>query len=190
MVVVYRFLGLIADFALHHLRHIALGRIQPVPVTLTLPGIAGMILTIGVAADANVVVFERIKEEVRRGKTVRSAITRATAWVQDHPGRQRPHIAYRGGAVLLPTGQPKGFSVTLIIGVLEPVHRSAATRAMLGLLSDYDFFNKASFMGVSAAQMAATAATQAAEAEAAPSRSASSRAYTRSSAARKKKKRR
>src|SRR5205814_9736910 len=51
------------------------GAILVLNVTLTLPGFAGLILTIGVAADANVVIFERIKEEVRSGKTVRSAIS-------------------------------------------------------------------------------------------------------------------
>ena len=72
--VYYRFLGLIADLALIIYGVLLWGVFNAVPVTLTLPGIAGMILTIGVAADANVVIFERIKEEVRHGKTVRSAI--------------------------------------------------------------------------------------------------------------------
>ena len=57
------------------LRGAVLRAILAIPVTMTLPGIAGMILTIGVAADANVVIFERIKEEVRAGKTVRAAIS-------------------------------------------------------------------------------------------------------------------
>ena len=198
MVAYYRFLGLIADFALLIYAVLLWGVFNIVPVTLSLPGIAGMILTIGVAADANVVIFERIKEEVRLGKTVRSAITsgysRGFKTILD-----ANVLILLTAAVLfwLTTGQPKGFSVTLILGVLVSMFTAvAATRAMLGLLSDYEFFNKASFMGVSAAQMEATAATQAAEraadAASAPSRStaASSRTYTRSSAARKKKKRR
>ena len=70
----YRFLGLVADLALIVYGILLWGLFNAIPVTLTLPGIAGMILTIGVAADANVVIFERIKEEVRHGKTVRSAV--------------------------------------------------------------------------------------------------------------------
>ncbi|HEY5474048.1 MAG TPA: protein translocase subunit SecD, partial [Candidatus Limnocylindrales bacterium] len=74
MLVYYRFLGLVADLALIVYGILLWGLFSAIPVTLTLPGIAGMILTIGVAADANVVIFERIKEEVRHGKTVRSAV--------------------------------------------------------------------------------------------------------------------
>ena len=75
MLLYYRFLGLVADLALIVYAILLWGLFNLIPVTLTLPGIAGMILTIGVAADANVVIFERIKEEVRRGKTVRSAVS-------------------------------------------------------------------------------------------------------------------
>ena len=66
--------GLVADLALIVYGILLWGLFNAIPVTLTLPGIAGMILTIGVAADANVVIFERIKEEVRHGKTVRTAV--------------------------------------------------------------------------------------------------------------------
>ena len=75
MLLYYRFLGPGRRPRPHRLRASCCGGCSTlIPVTLTLPGIAGMILTIGVAADANVVIFERIKEEVRRGKTVRSAV--------------------------------------------------------------------------------------------------------------------
>ena len=71
------------------------GVFNAMPVTLTLPGIAGMILTIGVAADANVVIFERIKEEVRRRQDgALGHQLRLRARLSDHPGRQRadpPH---------------------------------------------------------------------------------------------------
>ena len=78
MLLYYRFLGLVADLALIVYGILLWGLFSAIPVTLTLPGIAGMILTIGVAADANVVIFERIKEEVRHGKTVRSAVNSGT----------------------------------------------------------------------------------------------------------------
>ncbi len=70
----YRFLGLIATVALGAYGVIFFALIKLIPITLTLPGIAGLILTIGVAADSNIVIFERIKEEVRAGRSMSSAI--------------------------------------------------------------------------------------------------------------------
>lgn len=152
MVAFYRFLGIIADLALVIYAILLWGLFNFIPVTLTLPGIAGMILTIGVAADANVVIFERIKEETRHGRTVRSAINAGY-------GRGFRTILDANVLTLLTalclfvfaTAQPKGFALTLILGVLvSMVTAILATRAMLGLLSGYSFFAKASFMGVKA----------------------------------------
>ncbi len=70
----YRFLGLIAAGALGAYGVIFFALIKLIPITLTLPGIAGLILTIGVAADSNIVIFERIKEEVRAGRPMAAAI--------------------------------------------------------------------------------------------------------------------
>jgi SecD/SecF fusion protein len=70
----YRFLGLIAVLALAAYGVIFFALVKLIPITLTLPGIAGLILTIGVAADSNIVIFERIKEEVRAGRPMASAI--------------------------------------------------------------------------------------------------------------------
>ena len=74
LVVIYRALGLVAALALIIYAFLMWGIVVAVPVTMTLPGIAGVVLSIGVAADANVVIFERIKEEVKRGRTPRAAI--------------------------------------------------------------------------------------------------------------------
>jgi SecD/SecF fusion protein len=71
----YRFLGLIASIALGAYAIIFFALIDLIPITLTLPGIAGLVLTIGVAADSNIVIFERIKEEVRAGRSMSSAIS-------------------------------------------------------------------------------------------------------------------
>jgi protein-export membrane protein, SecD/SecF family/protein-export membrane protein SecD len=71
----YRFLGLIASIALGAYGAIFFALIKLIPITLTLPGIAGLVLTIGVAADSNIVIFERIKEEVRAGRSMSSAIS-------------------------------------------------------------------------------------------------------------------
>ena len=74
LLIAYRFLGLVAVIGLGIYAAFLYGALLLFDVTLTLPGFAGMILTIGVAADANIVVFERIKEEAREGKSVRAAI--------------------------------------------------------------------------------------------------------------------
>jgi protein-export membrane protein SecD len=150
LIAYYRFLGVVADLALIVYAILLWGLFNAIPVTLTLPGIAGMILTIGVAADANVVIFERIKEEMRHGRTVRSAISAGY-------GRGFRTILDANILTLLTalvlfifaTAQPRGFAFTLMLGVLVSMLTAVlATRAMLGLLSDYEFFNKASFMGV------------------------------------------
>ena len=80
LLIVYRFLGVVAIIGLAVYGVFLYGAILAFNVTMTLPGIAGIILTIGVAADANIVIFERIKEEVRAGRSVRAAI--ATGYTQ------------------------------------------------------------------------------------------------------------
>jgi SecD/SecF fusion protein len=75
LVAYYRVLGLIASIALAAYGVIFFALINLIPITLTLPGIAGLVLTIGVAADSNIVIFERIKEEVRAGRSMSSAIS-------------------------------------------------------------------------------------------------------------------
>jgi len=155
MVFYYRFLGLVADAALIIYGILLYGLFNAIPVTLTLPGIAGMILTIGVAADANVVIFERIKEEVRRGRTVRSAVNsgyaRGFRTILD-----ANVLTLLTAAVLFEfaSAEPKGFAFTLILGVLVSMFTAVvATRAMLGLLADFSFFNRPAFMGVKASDI-------------------------------------
>gem|GEM_PF-122645 len=155
MVVIYRFLGLVADVALIVYAIILWGVFNAIPVTLTLPGIAGMILTIGVAADANVVVFERIKEEVRRGKSVRSAVS--SGYSRGFRTILDANVLILLTALVLfyfATAQPKGFALTLIIGVVVSMFTAVlATRALLGLLGETSFFNRASFMGARPGEM-------------------------------------
>ena len=152
MVVFYRFLGVIADIALLVYALLFYGLIVAIPVTMTLPGIAGMILTIGVAADANVVVFERIKEEVRVGKSVRTAI--ASGY-----GKGFRTILDANAVTLITAGvlfvasqaTVKGFALLLALGVIvSMVTAVAATRAMLGLLTNFGWFQNAAFMGATA----------------------------------------
>jgi preprotein translocase subunit SecD len=155
MLLYYRFLGLVADLALIVYAILLWGLFNLIPVTLTLPGIAGMILTIGVAADANVVIFERIKEEVRRGKTVRSAVN--SGYARGFKTILDANVLTMLTALVLflfATAGPKGFAFTLIIGVLVSMLTAVLfTRAMLGVLAGFAFFNKPSLMGVKAGQV-------------------------------------
>ena len=155
MLVYYRFLGLVADLALIVYAILLWGLFNLIPVTLTLPGIAGMILTIGVAADANVVIFERIKDEVRRGKTVRSAVN--SGYARGFKTILDANILIILTALVLfffATAQPKGFALTLILGVLVSMLTAVLfTRAMLGVLAGFAFFNRPSLMGVKAGQV-------------------------------------
>ena len=171
MLVYYRFLGLVADLALIVYGILLWGLFNAIPVTLTLPGIAGMILTIGVAADANVVIFERIKEEVSHGKTVRSAVN--SGYALGFKTILDANILTMLTALVLfffATAQPKGFAVTLILGVLVSMLTAVLfTRAMLGVLAGFAFFNRPSLMGVSAGQIERGVAAQA-ESSAAASR--------------------
>ncbi len=150
MLLYYRFLGLVADLALIVYGVLLWGLFNAIPVTLTLPGIAGMILTIGVAADANVVIFERIKEEVRSGKTVRSAVN--SGYARGFKTILDANILTILTAAVLfvfGTASPKGFALTLILGVLVSMLTAVLfTRAMLGLLAGFSFFNRPSLMGV------------------------------------------
>jgi protein-export membrane protein SecD len=155
MLFYYRFLGLVADLALIVYGILLWGLFNAIPVTLTLPGIAGMILTIGVAADANVVIFERIKEEVRHGKTVRSAVN--SGYARGFKTILDANILTMLTAAVIfvfATASPKGFALTLILGVLVSMLTAVLfTRAMLGVLAGFAFFSNPAFMGVKTAQI-------------------------------------
>src|SRR5512132_1213099 len=154
LLVLYRFLGLVAVIGLGIYVVLLYAAILLFNVTLTLPGFAGMILTIGVAADANVVVFERIKEEVRAGKSVRAAI--AAGYSKGLHTIIDANVVTCITALVLfavATAGVKGFALLLLIGVvLSLITAVAATRAMLGLLAGFRWFENPSFMGASGEQ--------------------------------------
>ncbi len=145
----YRFLGVIAVVGLAIYAALLYGVILLLHVTLTLPGFAGMILTIGVAADANVVIFERIKEEVRSGKSVRAAI--GAGYAKGFHTIIDANVVTAITALVLfavATAGVKGFALMLLIGTaLSLLTAVAATRAMLGMLADTRWFNNPTFMG-------------------------------------------
>ncbi|HVO12492.1 MAG TPA: protein translocase subunit SecD [Vicinamibacteria bacterium] len=125
MLVYYRLSGLNAVVALSANLLILLGAMAYTNATLTLPGIAGIILTIGVGVDTNVLVFERIREELRNGKTVRMAVQNGfdRVWITILDTHATALIA---AAFLFQfgTGPIKGFAVTLVIGLVANVFAS------------------------------------------------------------------
>ncbi len=154
LLLLYRLLGVVAVAGLAIYAAFMYAAILLLHVTLTLPGFAGLILTIGVAADANVVIFERIKEEVRAGKSARAAI--ATGYQKGFHTIVDANVVTAITALVLfavATAQVKGFALMLLIGtVVSLVTAVAATRAMLGLLADFHWFDNPSFMGAGGAQ--------------------------------------
>jgi len=156
LLVLYRFLGVVAVIGLGIYAAFLYGAILLFGVTLTLPGFAGLILTIGVAADANVVIFERIKEEVRSGKSVRAGI--AAGYAKGFHTIVDANVVTLITALVLfgvATEQVKGFALMLMIGtVISLITAVAATRAMLGLLAGFRWFENPSFMGAHAQQTA------------------------------------
>jgi SecD/SecF fusion protein len=149
LIVLYRFLGVVAVIGLAIYAAFMYAAILLFGVTVTLPGFAGLILTIGVAADANVVIFERIKEEVRAGKSVRAAV--ATGYQKGFHTIIDANVVTVITALVLfavATAQVKGFALMLLIGtVISLVTAVAATRAMLGLLSGFRWFSHPRFLG-------------------------------------------
>jgi SecD/SecF fusion protein len=154
LLTLYRFLGLVAVIGLGIYAVFLYGVILAFNVTLSLPGFAGMILTIGVAADANVVIFERIKEESRAGKSVKAAV--ATGYERGfHTIVDANVVTAITAAVLflVATAGVKGFALMLLLGTgISLITAVGGTRAMLGLLSNFRWFNNPSFMGAHGAQ--------------------------------------
>jgi protein-export membrane protein SecD len=158
MIAWYRLPGVIAAVALAEYLAFMLAAIKIIPVTLTASGIAGLIISLGIAVDANVLIFERMKEELREGKEPREAvhIGFARAWTAIRDGHLTMLIA---GVILfwLGTSIVQGFALVFILGVLAsfisavslsrvfllaivPEHKSSLWQWLLGS----GFFNKQS----------------------------------------------
>jgi SecD/SecF fusion protein len=133
----YRVLGAIAigGLVIYGIYYFAL--IKLIPITLTLPGIAGLILTIGIAADANIVIFERVKEEIRGGRSIVSGI--ATGYRRGFAAIVDANVVTFMTAFILfalATAEVKGFAFTLGIGTLLTLFTAVlATQAALGAMS-------------------------------------------------------
>jgi preprotein translocase subunit SecD len=136
MALYYKVFGLIADVALVVNLALIVAVLSSLQATLTLPGIAGIVLTVGMAVDANVLIFERIKEELRNGNSVQAAIDsgyeKAFVTIAD------ANITTLIAAVVLfvfGTGPIKGFAITLSIGIVTSMFTAiVGTRAVVNLL--------------------------------------------------------
>jgi SecD/SecF fusion protein len=145
----YRLLGLVATLGLGVYAIVFFALIKLIPVTMTLPGIAGLILTIGVAADSNIIIFERIKEEVRAGRSLSASIA----------------VGYRKGIAtiidanvitlltafilfVLATAGVKGFAFTLGVGTIVSLFTAVVfTQALLGVFGRGRLLTSPRFLG-------------------------------------------
>ncbi|MBR3537872.1 MAG: protein translocase subunit SecD, partial [Eubacterium sp.] len=144
MIIVFRFPGFIASIALSVYVILELFFLQSLGISLTLPGIAGIILSIGMAVDANVIIFTRIKEEIADGKTVKTAIKNgfSKAFSAIFDGNITTIIA---GVVLLwmGSGSVKGFAKTLIFGIVLSMFTAlVVTRLLLNAFANLGVTNK------------------------------------------------
>ncbi len=152
MLLYYKLSGLVADIVLLLYTLLLLLVMKGLNATLTLPGIAGIILSIGMAVDANVLIFERFKEEVAAGKTLRAAInagfSRAFVTILDSNV-----TTIMAAAVLfyLGTGPVRGFAVTLALGVLISMFTAVTvTKFILSALIGSNFTKNPAFFGAKA----------------------------------------
>jgi preprotein translocase subunit SecD len=150
MIAYYRLPGVLAVIALLYYAALTYAIFRLVPVTLTLAGVAGFLLSIGMAADANVLTFERLKEELRTGKSLRAAV---------EEGRKRafPSIFYSNLATIMTagvlfwfgSGTVKGFALTLAIGVFVSFFTAViVTQMLLHWIIGFPRLRKRSFYGV------------------------------------------
>lgn len=136
MAIYYKAFGVIADLALVTNLVLIVALLSMLPTSLTLPGIAGIVLTVGMAVDANVLIFERIREELRNGQRVQEAI---------HAGYEKAFVTIADANVttliaavvlfVFGTGPIKGFAVTLSIGIVTSMFTAIfGTRALVNWL--------------------------------------------------------
>jgi preprotein translocase subunit SecD len=150
MIIYYRMPGLLASLALLFYAGAVLAVFKVVPVTLTLAGITGFILSVGMAVDANVLIFERFKEEVRAGRTITAAVDAAVrrAW----PAIRDSNTSTLITCVILGFVGPaavKGFAITLAIGVVASLVSSIiVTHNLLAIVLTASGFRRPALLGV------------------------------------------
>ncbi|MFU0823678.1 protein translocase subunit SecD [Clostridium sp.] len=150
MIIYYKRPGIMVSIALIIYVILVLGTFAAVGVTLTLSGIAGFLLTVGMAVDANVLIFERIKEELKLGKSIKTAVdagfNRALSSILDS------NITTIIAAVVLyylGSGAVKGFATTLMIGIIISIFTAlTVTKTLMKLGMEMGILNNASHFGV------------------------------------------
>ena len=150
LIAYYRLLGVVAALGLLIYAALFYAVVVLWPITLTLPGIAGVILTIGISADANVVIFERVREEARAGKSPAAALSagyrRGIAAIID------ANVVILATAIIVfmfATAGPKGFAFTLGVGVLISLFTAVvATRSIFGVLLESKVIREDRFMAL------------------------------------------
>ena len=151
----YRLPGIVADLALLIYAVSTFALFKLIPVTLTLPGIAGFVLSVGMAVDANVLIFERLKEELRAGRTLRQAID--LGWGRAWPSIRDSNLSTLITCLILfwfgsafGASIVKGFALTLSIGVMISMFTAIiVTRTFLHLVLDnVQFAEHHSWFGV------------------------------------------
>ncbi len=149
LVAYYRVLGVIATFGLLVYAIYFYALIKLIPITLTLPGIAGLILTIGVAADANIVIFERVKEEIRNGRSIRQGI--ATGYKKGLTAIIDANVVTIMTAFILfvlATSDVQGFAFTLGIGTFVSLFTAVmATQAILSTMGNSRVISSPAMLG-------------------------------------------
>jgi SecD/SecF fusion protein len=141
MLCYYLLAGIVANIALVTNIIILLGVMCSIGTTLTLPGIAGVVLTVGMAVDANVLIYERIREELAKGKSLRGAI--AAGYARAFGTIFDSHVTTLIASIILifmGTGEIKGFGVTLTIGVAASLFTAlVVTRLIFNFLLDHNW---------------------------------------------------
>ena len=162
MLIYYRLPGLVASFALIYYTLVVLAIFRLIPVTLTLAGIAGFVLSIGMAVDANILIFERMKEELRVGKSLPSAVeagfNRAWNSILDSNVSSliTATILYAFGSSVI-----RGFALVLIIGVLVSMFSAiVVTRSILRVVVRQEWARKPALWGLQDEEFVAQGATR------------------------------
>ena len=150
MILMYNILGLMADIALLLYVLLELWAISAMGIVLTLPGIAAIILSIGMAVDANVIIFSRIKEEISNGKTIRVAVSEgfrhAVVTVLDAQITTliASVVLYQIGSTTV-----KGFAITLMLGIIVSIFTAVViSQILIGLIANSRKFAKNKYFGV------------------------------------------
>ena len=163
MLIHYRLPGVVASFAVLYYAVLVLALFRLIPVTLTLAGIAGFVLSVGMAVDANILIFERTKEELRSGKSLAQAIEAgfARAWnsILDSNVSSliTAMILYLFGSSVI-----QGFALVLIVGVLASMFTAiTVTRSILRIVVNREWARRAWLYGVTDAEFTARPTTRA-----------------------------